>query len=310
MADIVITEFMDESAIERLSARHDTFFDPDLADQPDRLAGLVGGARALIVRNRTQVRRALLAAAPRLECVGRLGVGLENIDGRECERRGIEVHPAIGANDVSVAEYVIGTMLCLLRGAYHSTDEIVAGGWPRQRLIGREASGRVLGLIGFGAIGHEVARRAAVLGMRIIAHDPFLSGWSPSWGDATPASLDELLREADIVSLHVPLTSETRHMIGAPELALMRPDAILINAARGGVVEEPAVAEALRTGRLGGAALDVFDDEPITAEIGRVFADCPNLILTPHIAGVTRESNVRISALVADRVLECLGGAR
>ncbi|HET7410197.1 MAG TPA: hydroxyacid dehydrogenase [Paracoccaceae bacterium] len=308
MADIVITEFMDEAAVERLAARYQTIYDPDLVDAPDRLAELVTEARALIVRNRTQVRVALLDRAPRLECVGHLGVALDNIDGRECERHGIEVFPAIGANDVAVAEYVIGTMLVLLRGAYHATDEVAAGGWPRQRLMGREASGRTLGLIGFGAIAREVARRAAALGMRIVAHDPFLSGWDPAWAEAQPVSLERLLKRADVVSLHVPITSETRHMLGAPEIAMMRTDAILINAARGGVVEEPAVAEALRGGRLGGAALDVFDDEPITAESGAVFAGCPNLLLTPHIAGVTQESNVRISALVADRVMECLEG--
>lgn len=207
---------------------------------------------------------------------------------------------------MSVAEYVIGSMLVLLRGAYRSTDEIVAGLWPRQRLMGREVFGRTLGLVGFGAIAREVARRAASFGMRIIAHDPFLSGWDPAWADAQPVSLERLLKRSDVVSMHVPLTSETRHMIGAPEITMMRSDAILINAARGGVVDEPAVAEALRAGQLGGAALDVFDEEPMTAEAGRIFADCPNLILTPHIAGVTQESNVRISTLIADRVLECL----
>jgi (S)-sulfolactate dehydrogenase len=308
VADVVISEFMDDAAVQRLAARYQTIYDPALVDAPDRLAGLVADARALIVRNRTQVRASLLQAATRLECVGRLGVGLDNIDGRECERRGIEVYPATGANDVSVAEYVIGAMLVLLRGAYHATDEVASGAWPRQRLMGREASGRTLGLIGFGAIAREVARRAEALGMRVIAHDPFLPGSDPAWAEARPVPLETLLQRADVVSLHVPLTGETRNMLGNPELAMMRKGAILINAARGGVVEEPAVAEALRAGRLGGAALDVFDEEPLTAEAGRVFAACPNLILTPHIAGVTEESNVRVSAIVADRVIACLEG--
>ncbi len=308
MADIVISEFMDEAAVQRLAARYQTIYDPALVDAPDRLAELVAEARALIVRNRTQVRAPLLAAAERLECVGRLGVGLDNIDGRECERRGIEVYPATGANDVSVAEYVIATMLILLRGAYGATGEVAAGAWPRQRLMGREASGRVLGLIGFGAIAREVARRGAALGMRIVAHDPFLPGSDPAWADAETMTLEKLLQRADVVSMHVPLTGETRDMLGNIELAMMRPGAILINAARGGVVEEPAVADALRAGHLGGAALDVFAAEPLSAEAGGVFEGCPNLILTPHIAGVTEESNVRVSALVADRVLGCLEG--
>jgi (S)-sulfolactate dehydrogenase len=310
MADVVISEFMDDAAVQRLAARYQTIYDPELVDAPGRLAGLVGDARALIVRNRTQVRAPLLQAAARLECVGRLGVGLDNIDGRECERRGIEVYPATGANDVSVAEYVIGAMLVLLRGAYYATEEVASGAWPRQRLMGREASGRELGLIGFGAIAREVARRASALGMRVIAHDPFLPGSDPAWADARSVPLETVLRQADVVSLHVPLTGETRHMLGHPELSMMRKGTILINAARGGVIEEPAVADALRAGRLGGAALDVFDEEPVTAESGRIFAGCPNLILTPHIAGVTEESNVRVSAVVADRVIECLEGNR
>jgi (S)-sulfolactate dehydrogenase len=310
MADVVISEFMDDAAVQRLAARYQTIYDPELVDAPRRLAGLVTEARALIVRNRTQVRAPLLQAGTRLECVGRLGVGLDNIDGRECERRGIEVYPATGANDVSVAEYVIGAMLILLRGAYYATGEVASGAWPRQRLMGREASGRTLGLIGFGAIAREVARRASALGMRVISYDPFLPGSDPAWAEARPVPLERLLQQADVVSLHVPLTGETRHMLGHPELATMRKGAILINAARGGVVEEPAVADALRAGRLGGAALDVFDEEPLTAESGQVFADCPNLILTPHIAGVTEESNVRVSAVVADRVIECLEGNR
>lgn len=308
MADIVITEFMDETAVQRLAARHQTIYDPALVDAPDRLAELVTDARALIVRNRTQVRAPLLTAARRLECVGRLGVGLDNIDGRECERRGIEVYPATGANDLSVAEYVIATMLILLRGAYHATDEVAAGHWPRQRLMGREASGRVLGLIGFGAIAREVARRAAALGMRIVAHDPFLPASDPAWAEGEMMTLEKLLQRADVVSMHVPLTGGTRNMLGHVELAMMRRGAILINAARGGVLEEAAVADALREGQLGGAALDVFDTEPLDARAGSIFEGCPNLILTPHIAGLTEESNVRVSAMIADRVLGCLAG--
>jgi (S)-sulfolactate dehydrogenase len=308
MAEIVITEFMEEAAVQRLAARRRTLYDPALVDQPDRLAEAVAEARALIVRNRTQVRGPLLAAAGRLECVGRLGVGLDNIDGRECERRGVSVYPAIGANDISVAEYVIAATLILLRGAYRSTHEVAAGGWPRQRLMGREAHGRTLGLIGFGAIGREVATRAAALGMRVIATDPFLPASDPAWADAEPVPLERLLARAEVVSLHVPLTGETRDMIGHAEIAAMREGAILINAARGGVVDEQAVADALREGRLGGAALDVFAGEPLSSEDGAVFAGCPNLMLTPHIGGLTEESNIRISAMIADRVLEHLEG--
>ncbi|MCL4187048.1 MAG: hydroxyacid dehydrogenase [Rhodobacteraceae bacterium] len=308
MAAIVVSEFMDEAAVARLAARHDTLCDPALVDDPGRLAAALGDARALVVRNRTQVRGPLLAAAPRLACVGRLGVGLDNIDMAACAARGIAVYPATGANDLSVAEYVLTAALVLRRGAWSATAEVAAGGWPRTRLMGRELSGAVLGLVGFGAIGRLTAARAATLGMEIWAHDPHLPADSALWAGARRCSLPDLLAGADVVSLHVPLTEATRHLIDAAALAAMRPGAILVNAARGGVVDEAALAAALRAGRLGGAALDVFETEPLTAEAGARFAGLANLILTPHIAGVTAESNGRVSHLVADRVLAHLEG--
>lgn len=303
MPEIVITEFMDEAAVSRIKARHDTLYDPALVDRPDELPGLLSTTRALIVRNRTQVRGVLLEAAPRLRCVGRLGVGLDNIDVAACKANGIAVFPATGANDLSVAEYVIANAMTLLRGAYLSTADVVDGKWPRQKLIGRELAGRTMGLVGFGAIAREVGWRAQALGMSVVAYDPLLDAAHPAWQLARNVSLDGVLDLADVVSLHVPLTDQTRDMIGAPQLAAMKPGAVLINAARGGVVDEAALAEALKSGRLGGAALDVFATEPLTAEDGAKFAGIPNLILTPHIAGVTEESNVRVSELIADMVL-------
>ena len=306
MADIVVTEFMDADALDALRAQYDVTYDPELVDRPDDLAALLGPARALIVRNRTQVRAALLEKAPRLVVVGRLGVGLDNIDVPACEARGIAVRPATGANDLSVAEYVICGVLMLLRGAYHASAEVADGAWPRTRLMGREASGRTLGLVGFGAIARETARRARALGMAIAAYDPFLPDDHPAFAqfEARPLPLDDLLAQSDAVSLHVPLTEATRGLIGAAALGRMRPGAVLINAARGGVVDEAALADALKGGRLGGAMLDVFEREPLPG--GGPLQGVPNLILTPHIAGVTEESNVRVSAAVAEAVAQVL----
>jgi (S)-sulfolactate dehydrogenase len=313
MPDIVITEFMDEDAIRQGLAGFDVLYDPQLVDRPEDLARVVAESRGLIVRNRTQVRAALLDAAPRLEVVGRLGVGLDNIDVAACEARNVAVFPATGANDVSVAEYVIGTAMMLLRGAYASTGEVVAGAWPRNRLMGREIAGKRLGLVGFGAIARETAKRAVALGMSVSAFDPYVTpdspAWDQPWGRIEPSSLEPLIAGSDVVSLHVPLTPETRNLIGTAAIARMKPDAVLINAARGGVVDEAAVAEALRAGRLGGAALDVFEAEPVTAERGAVFAGCPNLVLTPHVAGVTVESNVRVSWVTVENVRKHLAGA-
>ncbi|MCZ8313674.1 hydroxyacid dehydrogenase [Phreatobacter sp.] len=306
MTDIVISEFMDEAAVEDLRRDFSVTYDKGLVDRPDELARLIAGARALIVRNRTQVRGALLAAGAKLEAIGRLGVGLDNIDVEAAKARGIAVLPATGANDVSVAEWAVTTIMVLLRGAYYATADVAAGTWPRERLMGREISGKVLGLVGFGAIARETAVRAKALGMDIIAADPFVAADDPAWGriGARSVSLDALVAEADAVSLHVPLTPETRNLIDARRLATMKPGAVLVNAARGGVVDEAALAAALRAGTIAGAALDVFDVEPLKA--GSPLTGCPNLILTPHIAGVTVESNVRVSSVTAANVRRVL----
>lgn len=309
---IVISEFMDEAAIRDGLAGFEVRYDPGLVDRPTELLAAVREARALIVRNRTEVRGALLAAAARLEVVGRLGVGLDNVDLDACRARGIAVCPATGANDVAVAEYVIATAMVLLRGAYLATAEVAAGAWPRTRLVGREIAGKRLGLVGFGAIARETARRGAALGMEVAACDPYVApdaaAWRQPWGEVAPLALAEVLASSDVVSLHVPLTAATRGMIDGAAIAAMRPGAILVNAARGGIVDEAAVAEALARGALGGAALDVFAEEPLP-DRRATFAGVPNLILTPHVAGVTAESNVRVSRVTVANVARVLRGA-
>ena len=307
MADIVITEFMDEAAVGRLARAHDTLYDPKLVDDPGALHQHLASARALIVRNRTQVREDLLGMAPKLRVVGRLGVGLDNIDVNAAKARSIKVIPATGANDLSVAEYVITTALMLLRGAYLRTSEVAAGDWPRQSMMGRELADKTMGLVGYGSIAREVAWRAHMMGMQVVAYDPYLMADHPGWQIARNVSLDAVLELSDVVSLHTPLTDSTRNMIDAKALSSMKHGAILINAARGGIVDEAALAESLTAKKLGGAALDVFETEPLTAEAGAKFKDLGNLVLTPHIAGVTDESNVRVSHLIAEKVLEALG---
>ena len=304
---IVITEFMDEPAVHSLRDRFDVLYDPALVDNASALQSSLADADGLIVRNRTQVRGALLASAATVRVVGRLGVGLDNIDVDACTARGIEVIPATGANALAVAEYVIGTAMLLLRGAYQSSAAVAAGQWPRGSLSnGREIAGKTLGLVGFGDIGRLAASLARALAMNVVGNDAMLRAGDPLWhtSSVTPLSIDEVLATSDVVSLHVPLTAETANLIDARRLALMKPDAILINTARGGVVDEAALASALKAGKLGGAALDVFAQEPLVA--GSPLADAPNLILTPHIGGVTRESNERVSWLIAERVAHSL----
>jgi (S)-sulfolactate dehydrogenase len=307
MADIVICEFIDEAAISEGLAGFDVLYDLQLVDRPAELLKAVAGARALVVRNRCQVRGELLAACKAVKVIGRLGVGLDNIDVVACEARGIAVCPATGANDLSVAEWVISTAMVLLRGAYHATPDVIAGSWPRGRLMGREMSGKIMGLVGFGSIAKEVAVRAKAMGMTVQAFDPFATDEAFTSAGVQRHGLEPLLREADVVSLHVPLTPATTNLIDALRLKRMKPDAILLNASRGGVVDEAALAAALKAGELGGAALDVFVTEPLGAAQGAVFAGCPNLILTPHIAGVTVESNARVSRVTIENVKRVLG---
>ena len=304
---IVISEFMDEAAVATLAAHHATEYDAGLVDRREELKAKLIDADALIVRNRTQVNAELLAAAPRLRVVGRLGVGLDNIDVAACAARGIAVIPATGANALAVAEYVIGVTMVLLRGAYFATAEVAAGKWPRGALSsGREIAGKTLGIVGFGGIGRLTGRLGRALGMRVIGFDAELAPDDAVWRDegVEPRTLEALLSQSDVLTLHVPLLPATRNLIDARRIAAMKPGAILVNTARGGVVDEAAVAAALSSGRLGGAALDVFEKEPLPA--ANPLAGGRNLILTPHIAGVTAESNERVSSMIAEKVIEAL----
>jgi (S)-sulfolactate dehydrogenase len=306
---IVITEFMDDDAVAALAkafGKDSVLYDATLVDKPDALAAAAVDCDALIVRNRTQVRAALLDACKKARVIGRLGVGLDNIDVRACEARGMKVIPAAGANALAVAEYVIATAMMLRRASYLSTADVVAGKWPRNALsAGRETAGSTLGLIGYGSIGQMTGALAHGLGMKVIAYDPALPEGHAAWnGAAHRVDLTTLITTADVISLHVPLVDATRNMFNAERIAAMKPGAILINTARGGIIDEAALAASLKSGHLGGAAIDVFATEPLPAS--DVFAGCPNLILTPHIAGVSFEANVRVSSMIADAVIRAL----
>ena len=307
MAKIVITEFMDEEAVAELRRSFDVVYDPVLVDRPTDLLAQAINAQALIVRNRTQVSAELLSHLPALRVVGRLGVGLDNIDLNATQARNITVIPATGANALAVAEYVITSALILLRGAFSSSAQVAQGLWPRAALSsGLEISTKQLGLIGFGSIGQLTAKLAQALGVSVVAYDPNIPSDSPVWVESNvqPVAFESLLANSDIISLHVPLDKATHHLISEKEFFLIKSTAVLINTARGGIVDENALAEALTSGRLAGAALDVFEQEPLPAN--SALAGVPNLLLTPHIAGVSRESNQRVSHLIATKVAEAL----
>ncbi|MGB6102843.1 MAG: hydroxyacid dehydrogenase [Pusillimonas sp.] len=302
MKKIIISEFMDLAAVTSLRDRFEVHYDPQLHARREELILAIHDADALIVRNRTRVDIDLLRQSPRLHAVGRLGVGLDNIDVAACRERKVAVFPATGANANAVAEYVTCCAMMLLRRAYASTEAVMAGQWPRDMLAnGQEISGKTLGIIGLGSVGQRTAQLAQAIGMSVLAYDP-----SPGEMPETVsfvrrcASVEAVLKEADVISLHVPLTDDTMNLIDASSMLSMKPGAILINVARGGVVDEAALAIGLKNGHLGGAAVDVYTSEPLAND--SVLANIPNLILTPHIAGVTQESNVRVSAMIAEHV--------
>lgn len=307
---ILIPEWM-PVGVDRLEAFGATTYDSALWRDRARLLDLLSDCEALIVRNQTQVDAELLDHAPKLKVVGRLGVGLDNLDLEALRARGITVVTGGNANAISVAEYTLAAMLTLARRLPAADHHTKGGGWDRAAFgAGFELHGKTLGLIGLGDIGARVARRALAFGMRVVAHDPLITPHHFAAAELgvmlTP--LDDLLGESDFISLHVPLLTTTHHLINTERLARMKPTAMLINTSRGGIVDEAALIEALRAGRLGGAALDVREHEP--PEQPDPLAQFENVLLTPHIAGLTAESQARVCRAVAEDVLRALRGER
>ncbi|HEY8394751.1 MAG TPA: phosphoglycerate dehydrogenase [Thermaerobacter sp.] len=262
-------------------------------------------ADALIVRSRVKVTAELIAAAPRLRVIGRAGVGIDNIDLEAATERGIVVVNVADGNTVAVAEHVFALLLALVRRLVPAGESLRAGRWERSRWVGEELRGKVMGLIGFGRIGQEVAVRARAFAMRVIAYDPYVPEARMRALGVEPVSLEELLSRADVVSIHTPLTESTRNLLDAAAIARMRPGAYLINTARGGIVDEQALAEALREGRLAGAGIDVFATEP---PVNSPLLDLPNVVVTPHLGGSTREAQAYNARAIAEQVVRALAG--
>ena len=306
MTRVIITEFMDESEVSRLSSHHEVLYNPDLHSNINSLLDSITDTQALIIRNKTLVNRELIDASKDLRVIGRLGVGLDNIDTTYCREKGISIVIADGANTASVAEYVVTGLLVLFRGIMDSTSRIINGEWPRGDFIGTEVKGKTLGIVGLGSIGRAVAQKVKLLGMRVVGTDVNIEKDDPVWGEFNVQyrEFSDLVRISDAITMHVPLNNDTKGLFDDYALQNMRKGAILINTSRGGIVDEDALVKYLKNGHLGGAMLDVFESEPLTES--RPFAGLPNLILTPHIAGVTVESNRRVSCMIVDQVMEHL----
>lgn len=260
---------------------------------------------ALVVRSRTKVTAEVIAAGKRLRVIGRAGSGVDNIDLAAATRRGILVVNTPAGSTISVAEHTLALMLVLARHILHADATMKAGQWAKKQLQGIELRGKTLGLVGLGRIGSAVARRARAMEMKVLANDPFVAEEHAASLGVQLVSLDALLAQADFVSLHVPLTSQTRGMIGPQELAQVKPSARLINTARGGVVDEAALLEALNAGRLAGAALDVFEREPPGVN---PLLTHPRVVATPHIAASTAGAQRGAAVETARQVIDVLAG--
>ena len=256
---------------------------------------------ALFIRTYTQATAEYLSAYPNLKFVLRAGVGLDNVDRAECERRGIKVINAPGANANAVAEYVVGAIIVSMRQFAAQEASLHKGEWRTPEHMGLELKGRTLGLVGCGNVGRAIAHKLSSWELKeVIGYDPFLTQEQMAASSIRKCELDEVIASADILSLHVPLIPETKHLINTEKLSQMKQGALLINAARGGVVDEAALTEALKSGHLRGAVLDVLETEP---NVAPELAAAPNLILTPHIAGYTHEANKEVSLAPARELL-------
>lgn len=270
----------------------------------DDLARAIEGMHAVIVRSNTRITREALRYADRLQVIGRAGVGVDNIDVEAATERGVAVLNAPAGNTISAAELTFALTLACVRRIPAADRSMKRGEWDRKTFTGSELYGKTLGLIGAGRIGGEVARRARAFGMRICAYDPYLAPERAEALEIELCPLDAVIARADVLSLHVPLTESTAGLIGAEQLARMKPGAVVVNAARGGVIDEQALAEALRAGRLGGAALDVYADEPLPDD--HPLRTVPNAVLTPHLGAATEEAQLNVAVEIANAVRDAL----
>jgi len=297
MAKIVISEKIHENAVAILAKEHDVIHDPSLVNNSEKFALALKDADALIIRNATQIKGDILNALDTVRVIGRHGVGLDNMDVAALKAKDITITWAPGTNAVSVAEYVLGAMLHFSRNFAANSNDVHAGNWNRVSSIGTELFGKTLGIIGLGDIGSRVAKRARAFNMSLIAYSPSLhhNHFAVQEYGVTPTTLEDLFKQSDFISLHAPLVPTTENIINENSLDLMKSNAYLINTARGGLVAELALAKAIQSGQIAGAALDVRKHEP--PQQPDPLANIDNVLLTPHMGGMTDGSSYRTDVL-------------
>jgi len=300
---VLVAEPLGEEGVEALRSHAEVDIRPGL--KPEELLAIIGDYEALVVRSQTRVSAEVITAGKKLLVIARAGVGIDNIDVEEATRRGVLVVNAATGNTTSAAEHTVALMFALARNIPQANAVLKGGAWRRADFMGTELRNKTLGIIGLGNVGAEVARRARGLEMRIIAYDPFISADHARNLQVELVPLKQLLRESDFITLHVPLTESTRGLIGAKELALVKPAVRIVNTARGGLINEEALVKAVREKRIAGAAFDVFLNEPVTSSI--LFAE-DNIIVTPHLGASTAEAQAMVARDIAEQIIAVFGG--
>ena len=299
---VLVTDSLQEVGIDTLRG-HGLLVDVVPTLVPEELGRRVGPYHGLVVRSATRVTSAVIDAAPVLQVIGRAGVGLDNVDVDAATRRGIVCMNTPGGNTIAAAEHTMALLLAVARRLPQAHAHLRGGKWDRVQFVGAEMYGKTLGIVGLGRIGTEVARRAQGFKMTVVAYDPYLGSDVATGLGVELADLDALLRRSDFISVHVPLTQETQGLIGAAELARAKPGVRIVNCARGGIVDEAALAAAIRAGRVAGAGLDVFEREP---PWGSPLLDLDSVVVTPHLGASTEEAQTRVAVAIAQQVADLL----
>ena len=300
MTNILITEFIDSQSLQNINKEFDVIYKKDAWQNRDYLEKEIHNFDGIIIRNKTNLDESILEKAVNLKYIGRLGVGLDNINTKYCNKNNIFVQPATGMNADSVAEYVINSSLILLKKTLIVSDQTRKGNWPRNTIVTNELKGKTLGLIGFGYIAKKVYKLANSFDVSIITYDPFISSEQIESFSIKKVSFNEILKLSDIISIHVPLSEENKYMFNNQVFSKMEKKPIIINSSRGGIINEKDLLDAYSNNIISGFALDVFENEPIDEEFYKNISKDTNCILTPHTAGVTEESNTRVSNFIID----------
>ncbi len=303
MPKILISEFISKNSLNKLKRIFKVHYDEKLWKYPKKINRIIKNFDCLIVRNKTIVNKNLLNGANKIQLVGRLGVGMDNIDTEYCYSKKIRIQPATGMNSYSVAEYVGASSLFLIKKISLFHKETLKGNWPRTTISSEELKGKNLGIIGFGSVGKKVSEYCSKLGLKVIVYDKYLKK-SKKKNKFHHSSLSFLLKNSDIISLHVPLTEKSKNLINKNLFIKMKKKPIIINTSRGSIINERDLLNAYNKSLISGFALDVFENEPVKRSLLKKIKKEMNCIITPHISGVTHQSNIRVSNFIVDKVID------